>query len=525
MHQQSTLEKMRITSSRVVSFNLWVFFILGFPVGYFSAATSTVYWVGMGGILTAAVFGTLYLRHPRFRNATEYVIPLLYFFGGGMLIIAAGGVNHTVIDPLYVSFGVLGFAVTYCSARTMIMMIIVGFLHHGIYQVFWPTGLFVEGVNLIRFGWHSVWWIVIGASSLVTGAALKKILENADATHVDMLRTIEENQELEKAKASAELARIKRDQAREAERVEGERLNQENEKKVQNAARETRRIEMAAFADEFESNIIGLIEDVADTAENLRQLTKEMSNNIAQVKVVSTDMIELTKQSMAETEAVASATEELSASIGSIRDQTKISQDKALSARKEVETGAERADKLKQAAITISNFTDTIQALSSKTNLLALNATIEAASAGDAGVGFAVVANEVKTLAQQTDLATDEIITQVEQLGNSSKGVVDIIENVCGKITELEAAGQAVGDAVEQQDNATIEIATRTQETAQLGLAVSDKVTGMLGQVDTTARTVKLVSDASSEMSNRVTAMRGNVLKFLENIRKDTVAI
>lgn len=522
MQQKSTLEKMRITSSRVVIFNLWTFFLLVFPVGYFSAATSIIYWLGASGVLFSAVAGTLYVRRSWFQNATEYVVPLLYFLGGGMLIVAAGGVNHTVIDPLYISFGVLGFAVTYCSARTMIMMIIVGFLHHAIYQVFWPTALFSEGVNLIRFGWHAVWWMVIGLSAMVTGGALKKILENADATHADMMRTAEANQNLEKAKALEELERIKREQAREKDRAETERANQENEEKARRATRKARQDEMTAFADEFERNILGLIEDIAEGSENLRRLTRKVSGSITHVKTASSHMHKLTRQSMEETEAVAAATEELSASIDSIRCQTKVSHDKSVNASREIKIGAENAGELRLAAIAINDFTGAIQALSSKTNLLALNATIEAASAGEAGVGFAVVANEVKSLAQQTDLVTVEIKEQVDKVESSSKDVVDIIQNVCDRMTDLDAAGLAVRDAVEQQDLATNEIAERSQETAKLGQSVLSNVAGMSGQVDDAAQVVEQVVAASEDMADRVMAMRTNVSKFLGNIRNSS---
>ncbi|MBL4639364.1 MAG: hypothetical protein JKY57_02425 [Kordiimonadaceae bacterium] len=517
----STLEKVRFTASRVVIFNLWIFLALGIPVGYFSAASTAIYWVGMIGMFLAATTGTLYLRTPRFQKSTEYVIPLLYFAGGGMLIVAAGGVNHTIIDPLYISFGVLGFAVIYCSPKTMVMMVLVGFSHHGLYQLFWSTGLYAEGVNLFRFGWHGVWWSVIGISSLIAGAALKKVLETADATHKDMMKTVETNRALESENAEAELARLNEEKAREKRENEREIQHRIEAKRLEDAAHHTRVKEMADLADSFEKKILSLIDGVVATSKNLVDLTGKVSHCVAEAKTTSEETLLLSDQSTNETDAVAAATEELSASIRSIQDQSQISQDKSLSAYQEIQTGAQKAEALKKAATVIDNVTLTIQDLSNKTNLLALNATIEAASAGEAGRGFAVVASEVKMLANQTNAATGEIKGQVEELGSSSQEVIAVIEGVRARMADVEAAGLAVADSVYQQSQATAEIAARTQKNASLGQAVAERISGISCQVNEASQTMEMVASASDDMAIRAESMRKSVVQFLEEIRKD----
>ena len=520
--QLSTLEQMRVKSSHVVIVNLWVFFLLGFPVGYFSVAGSWTYWAGMAGMLIAAVSGTLYLRQPKLQQATEYVIPLLYFLGGGMLIVASGGVNHTVIDPLYISFGVLGFAATYCSPKTMVLMIIVGFSHHAIYQIFWPTGLYAEGLNLIRFGWHGVWWSVIGFSSLVAGGALQKVLVNTDAAHAEMIRTVSANQVLEQEKAQAEFKRIEETQARDREKQETETKRIETEEQARATAETVRQNEFALLASEFERNIFSMLEEVSETSKQLQTLTEGMSKSVKAVQNASDDTLKLTQQSLAATEAVACATEELSTSISNIREQSHISRDTSATARTEIEASASSAEELQRSANTINNVTGTIQALSSKTNLLALNATIEAASAGQAGAGFAIVASEVKSLAQQTDDATDEIKGQVEAVGQNCHAVVETIDHVCKRMIEVESAGQSVADAVAQQDSATMEIVTRTQETAKLGHAVGEQMQTMSAQIESAKDAAAFVSDSSGKMLTRIEAMHSNVSKFLTHIRSNS---
>src|SRR6516164_3467528 len=115
------------------------------------------------------------------------------------------------------------------------------------------------------------------------------------------------------------------------------------------------------------------------------------------------------------------------------------------------------ADLAKLAALVeqILPITDLIQGIAHQTNLLALNATIEAARAGMAGKGFAVVVGEVKTLAQQSGRATDEIAQKIAAVRETCTAAVSTISEINQAIKNLKAFATEISTGIGQQSAAT----------------------------------------------------------------------
>jgi methyl-accepting chemotaxis protein len=110
---------------------------------------------------------------------------------------------------------------------------------------------------------------------------------------------------------------------------------------------------------------------------------------------------------------------------------------------------------LSHAAEKIGGIVSLITDIAGQTNMLALNATIEAARAGEAGRGFAIVAQEVKTLAEQTTNATAEVSAQILGSQNSTQNAAGFISSIVRTTEQVRSISETVASAVDQQGAAT----------------------------------------------------------------------
>ncbi len=216
---------------------------------------------------------------------------------------------------------------------------------------------------------------------------------------------------------------------------------------------------------------------------------------------------------------VSSAAEEMASSVEVIRQQVTQSSEIAQGAKAQAGRTNEQVARLVEVAGSIGHVINLISDIAEQTNLLALNATIEAARAGEAGKGFAVVASEVKTLANETAKATGEISSQIEMMQSATTDAATEIRRIGETIDKVNEIAGAIATAVDEQGSATQEIAqsighaangTREVKTAIAGIAVA---TGETGDAATQ------VLGASDDLLRQVEKLRGELDQFLDDVK------
>ncbi len=297
-----------------------------------------------------------------------------------------------------------------------------------------------------------------------------------------------------------------------------EKLKKEREEQ-ELAAQEEKRRQQAELADTFESSVGRIIEAVSGASGQMQQTAQSMSATAEETNSQTGIVASASEEASANVQTVAAATEELSASIAEISRQIGESNSIAQRAVQDADAANHDVQGLSQAARTIGDVVSLISDIAEQTNLLALNATIEAARAGEAGKGFAVVASEVKSLANQTAKATEEISSQVENMQAATGNTVEAIQKISDVIKQISENATSISSAVQQQNAATQEISRNVQEAASGTKEVATTITGVRRAAEETGASSNQVLAAATELSKESETLRSEVESFIRGLR------